>query len=130
MDLVYMPEVFIYGSFRSPQYRDYELSWNKEYLHNRKSSQTQWQRYPSEQPEQVTKETCHLCRETKRRSLAAYIRSKSRSDSNNGIHEEEEEEEEQEEKVTAGKGRDEVVDKKAINVEQNKSAKASAQDRK
>ncbi|XP_011154460.1 uncharacterized protein LOC105192195 [Harpegnathos saltator] len=130
MDLVYMPEVFIYGSFRSPQYRDYELSWNKEYLHNRKSSQTQWQRYPTEQSEQVTKETCHLCRETKRRSLAAYIRSKSRSDSNQGIHEEEEEEEAaaaivKEEDTVNG-------DKKAVNTERNKSAKTSrdAQERK
>ncbi|XP_032677499.1 uncharacterized protein LOC116847037 [Odontomachus brunneus] len=124
MDLVYMPEMFIYGSFRSPQYRDYELSWNKEYLHNRKLNQTQLQRYPPEQPDQVRKETCHLCRETKRRSLAAYIRSKSRSDSNHGIHEEEEEAEEVKEGETVDDG------KKVSNVEQNKSAKASCDARK
>lgn len=39
------------------------------------------------------KEHCHLCKESKRRSLGAYIKGKSRSISCNEIHEEEEEEE-------------------------------------
>lgn len=32
MDLVYMPEVMTYGSFRAPVYRDYEQPWNKNYF--------------------------------------------------------------------------------------------------
>lgn len=41
--------------------------------------------------QQQYKESCHLCKEMKRRNLAVYIRSKSRSDSSHGIYEEEEE---------------------------------------
>lgn len=40
---------------------------------------------------QLSKDNCHLCRESKRRSLAAYIRGKSRRNSCQEIHEEEEE---------------------------------------
>ncbi|KYM98143.1 hypothetical protein ALC62_11133 [Cyphomyrmex costatus] len=41
--------------------------------------------------QQQSKENCHFCKEMKRRNLAVYIRSKSRSDScHEGIQEEEE----------------------------------------
>ena len=29
MDLVYIPEVLTFGSFRNTQYRDYEQPWNR-----------------------------------------------------------------------------------------------------
>lgn len=32
MDLVYMPEIMTYGSFRAPALRDYEQPWNKNYF--------------------------------------------------------------------------------------------------
>lgn len=93
MDLVYIPEVLTYGSFRSPQYRDYEQPWNRDYFNYGKSTQLPCQR-PTQQNYQqklVSKENCYLCRESKRRSLAAYIRGKSRRNSCQEIHEEEEE---------------------------------------
>lgn len=95
MDLVYVPEVLTYGFYRAPQYRDYEQPWNKDYFNYGKSTQVHSQRAAQQQHEQkaVSKETCYLCRENKRRSLAAYIRGKSRSNSCHEIHEEEEEHE-------------------------------------
>ncbi|KAG7199239.1 hypothetical protein KM043_018108 [Ampulex compressa] len=81
-----------YGSFRSPQYRDYEQPWNKDYFNYGRSTQIQCQRSVQQHQQRVlSKENCHLCRESKRRSLAAYIRGKSRSNSCHEIHEEEEE---------------------------------------
>lgn len=57
--------------------------------------------------------------------MAAYIRSKSRSDSNHGIHEVEEEEEEDEDKVVVVKKGDAKTDgKKVVSAGQNKSSKA------
>lgn len=52
----------------------------------------------SQHHEQKTfsKDNCYLCRENKRRSLAAYIRGKSRRSSCHEIHEEEEEKVEEE----------------------------------
>ncbi|KAM0734758.1 hypothetical protein ACS0PU_011577 [Formica fusca] len=89
MDLVYIPEVFTYGYSRNPQYRDYELPWNKDYF---KCSSTRKSVESQRTTQQQSKESCHLCKEMKRRNLAVYIRSKSRSDScHEGIHEEEEE---------------------------------------
>ncbi|CAL1676084.1 unnamed protein product [Lasius platythorax] len=91
MDLVYIPEVFTYGYSRNPQYRDYEQPWNKDYF--KCSSSTRRKSVESQRTtQQQSKESCHLCKEMKRRNLAIYIRSKSRSDScHEGIHEEEEE---------------------------------------
>lgn len=59
-----------------------------------KSTQVHSQRLPQQHHEQkvLSKENCYLCRENKRRSLAAYIREKSRRNSCQQIHEEEEEE--------------------------------------
>jgi len=64
--------------------------------------------------QQQSKENCHLCKEMKRRNLAVYIRSKSRSDScHEGIHEEEEE--------------NDIMynERKVADADQNKSAKSS-----
>lgn len=93
MDLVYIPEVLTYGSFRNIQYRDYEQPWNKDYFNYGKSTQINYQRLPQQyyQQKPQSKDNCHLCRENKRRTLAAYIRGKSRKNSCNEIHEEEEE---------------------------------------
>jgi len=64
--------------------------------------------------QQQSKENCYLCKEMKRRNLAVYIRSKSRSDScHEGIHEEEEESD-----VTHS-------EKKTTDASQNKSLKSS-----
>ncbi|XP_018371098.1 PREDICTED: uncharacterized protein LOC108766352 isoform X2 [Trachymyrmex cornetzi] len=63
--------------------------------------------------QQQSKENCHLCKEMKRRNLAVYIRSKSRSDScHEGIQEEEE---------------NDVMynERKIVNADRNKSAKSS-----
>ncbi|XP_053978274.1 uncharacterized protein LOC128882106 [Hylaeus volcanicus] len=93
MDLVYVPEVLTYGFFRNQQYRDYEQPWNKDYFHNGRSTQSHCQRVLQQHHEQklLSKDNCHLCRESKRRSLAAYIKGKSRRSSCEEIHEEEEE---------------------------------------
>lgn len=93
MDLVYIPEVLTYGFFRAPQYRDYEQPWNRDYFSYDKSTQAHSQRLPQQHHEQklLSKENCYLCRENKRRRLAAYIRGKSRKSSCHEIHEEEEE---------------------------------------
>ncbi|CAK9817023.1 hypothetical protein ANTPLA_LOCUS9213 [Anthophora plagiata] len=93
MDLVYVPEVMTYGFFRAPQYRDYEQPWNENYFNCGKSTQMHSQRLQQQHYEQklLSKENCYLCRENKRRSLAAYIRGKSRRSSCQEIHEEEEE---------------------------------------
>ncbi|KZC09568.1 hypothetical protein WN55_00240 [Dufourea novaeangliae] len=93
MDLVYVPEVLTYGYLRSLSYRDYEQPWNTNYFNNGRSMQNYCQRLPQQHHEekQLSKENCHLCRESKRRSLAAYIRGKSRKSSCKEIHEEEEE---------------------------------------
>lgn len=62
--------------------------------------------------QQQSKESCHLCKEMKRRNLAVYIRSKSRNDScHEGIHEEEEENDAMH------------SEKNVANTNQNKSAK-------
>ncbi|XP_029039823.1 uncharacterized protein LOC114874582 [Osmia bicornis bicornis] len=93
MDLVYIPEVLTYGFFRAPQYRDYEQPWNTDYFSYDKSTQAHSQRLPQHhQQKLLSKDNCYLCRENKRRSLAAYIRGKSRKGSCHEIHEEEEEE--------------------------------------
>ncbi|KAI4490965.1 hypothetical protein M0802_010541 [Mischocyttarus mexicanus] len=110
MDLVYIPEVLTYGSFRSPLYHDFEQPWNKNYfghdrstksrgLQNKQREQQQQQQQqqiiPQEyhhQEEKKTSKNCHLCRENKRRSLAIYIREKSRRSICREIHEEIEEE--------------------------------------
>ncbi|GAB1866026.1 hypothetical protein CAJAP_07105 [Camponotus japonicus] len=109
MDLVYIPEVFTYGYSRNPQYRDYEQPWNKDYFKynsTRKSVENQ------RTMQQQSKESCHLCKEMKRRNLAVYIRSKSRNDScHEGIHEEEEENDAMH------------SEKNVANTNQNKSAK-------
>ncbi|XP_011631729.1 uncharacterized protein LOC105423624 [Pogonomyrmex barbatus] len=113
MDLVYIPEVFTYGYLRNAQYRDYEQPWNKDYFKcgsnsSRKTVENQ------RNVQQQSKENCHLCKEMKRRNLAVYIRSKSRSDScHEGIHEEEEE--------------NDVMscERKVVDVDKNKSAKSS-----
>ncbi|XP_012539959.1 uncharacterized protein LOC105838738 [Monomorium pharaonis] len=109
MDLVYIPEVFTYGYSRNPQYRDYEQPWNKDYFKCNSSKKSEAQR--SVQPQ--FKENCHLCKEMKRRNLAVYIRSKSRSDScHEGIEEEEEND------VTHN-------ERKVADADQNKPAKSS-----
>lgn len=105
MDLVYVPEVLNYGFLRSQPYRDYEQPWNTNYFDNGRSSQNHCQRLPQQQhheQKQLSKESCHLCRESKRRSLAAYIRGKSRRSSCQEIHEEEEEQDVREEIVNSG----------------------------
>ncbi|XP_012148735.2 uncharacterized protein LOC105663595 [Megachile rotundata] len=92
MDLVYIPEVLTYGFFRAPQYRDYEQPWNRDYFSYDKSTQAHSQRLPQHHEQKLlSKENCYLCRENKRRRLAAYIRGKSRKSSCHEIHEEEEE---------------------------------------
>lgn len=92
MDLIYVPEAMTCGFFRAPQYRDYEQPWNKDYFSYGKSTRVQSQRLPQHHEQKgLTKENCRLCKENKRRSLAAYIREKSRRDSCQEIHEEEEE---------------------------------------
>ncbi|KYQ56342.1 hypothetical protein ALC60_04749 [Trachymyrmex zeteki] len=106
MDLVYIPELFTYGYLRNPQYHDYEQSWNRDYskCDSRKSVENQ------RTVQQQSKENCHLCKEMKRRNLAVYIRSKSRSDScHEGIQEEEENDNE----------------RKIVDADRNKSAKSS-----
>ncbi|XP_076661821.1 uncharacterized protein LOC143365488 [Halictus rubicundus] len=95
MDLVYVPEVLNYGFLRGHSYRDYEQPWNTNYFNNNgRSSQNHCQRLSQQQQheqKQLSRESCHLCRESKRRRLAAYIRGKSRRSSCQEIHEEEEE---------------------------------------
>lgn len=91
MDLIYIPEAMTCGFIRAPQYRDYEQPWNKDYFNYGKSSRVQSQRFPQHHEQRGSKENCRLCKENKRRSLAAYIRGKSRRDSCQEIHEEEEE---------------------------------------
>lgn len=92
MDLVYMPEVLTYGSFRSSVYRDYEQPWNQDYFNYGKSSSAYCSRQ-QQMPKSTTqsKHNCHLCKESKRRSLAAYIKGKSRLNSCSEINEEEDE---------------------------------------
>ncbi|KAK2578703.1 hypothetical protein KPH14_011670 [Odynerus spinipes] len=111
MDLVYIPEVLTYGSFRNPQYHDYEQPWNRDCFGYGRSTSARCQRFQKKQqplPEhyqqrkQVSKENCHLCRESKRRSLALYIRGKSRQSSCQEIHEDIEEEKEEEEDEAIG----------------------------
>ncbi|XP_034948360.1 uncharacterized protein fok [Chelonus insularis] len=102
MDLVYMPEVLTYGSFRTPAYRDYEQPWNKNYFQYGKSFANQTTRQQQEQIQHhqsrtTHKENCYLCKESKRRALGSYIRRRSRTSSCNEIYEEEEEEEEEKE---------------------------------
>lgn len=64
--------------------------------------------------QQQSKENCHLCKEMKRRNLAVYIRSKSRSDScHEGINEEEEENDAM------------CNERKVADADRNKSAKSS-----
>ncbi|XP_035740895.1 uncharacterized protein LOC118449881 isoform X1 [Vespa mandarinia] len=117
MDLVYIPEVLTYGSFRSPLYQDYEQPWNKNYFGHEQSKsqrlqQKQQQPPPQEyyqQKKQITK-NCHLCRENKRRSLALYIREKSRRSSCQEIHEELEEIEEEEKEIIKNEKK-EITDK-------------------
>ncbi|XP_043274462.1 uncharacterized protein fok [Venturia canescens] len=92
MDLVYMPEVLTFGSFRAPVYRDYEQPWNRDYFNYGKSSlnncsrQQQAPKTPSQ-----SKHNCQLCKESKRRTLGAYIRGKPRLNSCSEISEEEDE---------------------------------------
>ncbi|KAH0564480.1 uncharacterized protein LOC123272439 [Cotesia glomerata] len=100
MDLVYMPEIMTYGSFRAPTLRDYEQPWNKNYFQYGKSPSNTTTRQQQEHLQQQLranskKEHCHLCKESKRRSLGAYIKGKGRSISCNEIHEEVEEEDEE-----------------------------------
>ncbi|XP_011692253.1 PREDICTED: uncharacterized protein LOC105452650 [Wasmannia auropunctata] len=112
MDLVYIPEVFTYGYSRNPQYRDYEQPWNRDYFKCGSSSRKSVENQRAVQ--QQSKENCHLCKEMKRRNLAVYIRSKSRSDScHEGINEEEEENDAM------------YNERKAGDAERNKSAKSS-----
>ncbi|XP_012339054.1 uncharacterized protein LOC105734838 [Apis florea] len=93
MDLIYVPEVLTYGFLRTPQYRDYEQPWNKDYFNSGKSTQIYSQRLLQQHHEQKTfsKENCYLCRENKRRILTTYIKGKLRRNSCQEIHEEEEE---------------------------------------
>ncbi|KYN13856.1 hypothetical protein ALC57_13930 [Trachymyrmex cornetzi] len=118
MDLVYIPELFTYGYLRNPQYHDYEQPWNRDYF-KCGSSKSRTFSLPQKSVEnqrtvqQQSKENCHLCKEMKRRNLAVYIRSKSRSDScHEGIQEEEE---------------NDVMynERKIVNADRNKSAKSS-----
>jgi len=99
MDLVYIPEVLTFGSFRNPQYRDYEQPWNNNYFNDGKTPVSTYRHHQIQQQQReaaaASKESCHLCRENKRRSLAAYIRGKTRNKSCSEICEENEEEEEQ-----------------------------------
>ncbi|KAK1126939.1 hypothetical protein K0M31_004554 [Melipona bicolor] len=90
MDLVYVPEVLTYGFFRAHQYPDYEQPWNKDYFNCGKSMQLHSQRSSHHEQKVLSKKHCYLCRENKRRSLATYIRAKSRRDSCQEIYEEEE----------------------------------------
>ncbi|XP_076246576.1 uncharacterized protein LOC143186732 [Calliopsis andreniformis] len=92
MDLVYASEVLTYGMFRNHQYRDYEQPWNNDYFNNGRSTQNYCHRLPQQHHErkELSRENCHLCRESKRRSLAVYIRGKSRRSTCEEIHEEEE----------------------------------------
>ncbi|XP_058804762.1 uncharacterized protein LOC131671945 [Phymastichus coffea] len=96
MDLVYIPEVLTFGSFRSPQYRDYEQPWNRNYFDEGKTASYHHHRQQQQKQQQLhvssNKDSCHLCKENKRRSLAAYIRGKSRNNSCSEICEETEEE--------------------------------------
>ncbi|KAI4478971.1 PREDICTED: uncharacterized protein LOC106791847 [Polistes canadensis] len=110
MDLVYIPEVLTYGSFRSPLYHDFEQPWNKNYFGHDRST-TRCQRLQNTQKQQIipqeyhqqegkkTSKNCHLCRENKRRSLALYIRTKSRKSFCREIHEEVEEIEDEENQI-------------------------------
>lgn len=60
-----------------------------------------------------SKDNCHLCKESRRRRLAAYIRGKSRLNSCSEVHEEEDE----------AADRDEPIDKKDIENSDCKSQK-------
>lgn len=80
-------------------------------------------RYQQEQLQQQIrassqKEHCQLCKESKRRSLGAYIRGKSRSTSCSEIHEEEEEETQDQ---TDGKNENNKTDKAQENKKPIKS---------
>lgn len=63
------------------------------------------------------KENCHLCKESKRRTLGAYIRGKSRTTSCSEIHEEEEEGEEEETGENEGNNKTDIIKKKETKTE-------------
>ncbi|XP_043525746.1 uncharacterized protein LOC122536975 [Frieseomelitta varia] len=90
MDLVYVPAAMNYSDYRNYQYPDFEQPWNEDYFNCGKSRQVHSQRSLHHEQKVHSKKNCHLCRENKRRSLATYIREKSRRDSCQEIHEEEE----------------------------------------
>ncbi|XP_046736149.1 X-linked retinitis pigmentosa GTPase regulator-interacting protein 1-like [Diprion similis] len=111
MDLVYMPEALSYGSLRHPQYRDYEQPWNKDYFNYGKSTTKTKNQQRQQLQKSTSKVPCSLCKENKRRTLAAYIRGKARSNSCSEIHEEIEEDairEEEEEEDEEGEEKEEV----------------------
>ncbi|XP_015604095.1 uncharacterized protein LOC107271962 [Cephus cinctus] len=89
MDLIYVPEILSYGSLRYHHYRDFDKPWNRDYYSYDNSTPTN-QRMVQEQRTSTSKDSCQLCRESKRRSLAEYIRRKTRQNSCTGIHEEDE----------------------------------------
>ncbi|KAL7287853.1 hypothetical protein TKK_0017920 [Trichogramma kaykai] len=104
MDLVYIPEILIHGSFRNPAARDYEMPWNENYFTQNKKYAPQPKLTAEQRHHQMKmlqakppakKVKCDLCKEAKRRSLATYIRGKSRNSSCGNICEEQEEEEEE-----------------------------------
>ncbi|XP_014214328.1 uncharacterized protein LOC106643628 [Copidosoma floridanum] len=104
MDLVYIPDVLTFGFFRNPQYRDYEQSWNSNYFSNDKNANRhnrQQQQQKQRRDGSSSKESCQLCQENKRRSLAAYIRNKSRNKPCSEICEEVEEEVQEETDVAS-----------------------------
>ncbi|XP_015510827.1 uncharacterized protein LOC107217708 [Neodiprion lecontei] len=118
MDLVYMPEALSYGSLRHPQYRDYEQPWNKDYFNYGKSTTKAKNQQRQQLQKTTSKVPCSLCKENKRRTLAAYIRGKARNNSCSEIHEEIEEdeirEEEEEEEDVPRCGDDEESQEKTV----------------
>ncbi|XP_012280719.1 uncharacterized protein LOC105699890 [Orussus abietinus] len=103
MDLVYIPEVLSYGCLRNVQYRDYEQPWNRDYFDDGRTvsvvsqRQQQYQHHSHNQQQQrsQSKDQCQLCKESKMRSLAAYIRGKTRKSSCTEIYEADEDVEEE-----------------------------------
>ncbi|XP_046398398.1 uncharacterized protein LOC124165136 [Ischnura elegans] len=119
MDLMYLPDAFTFHVIRSPAYdaREYlDAAWEEEEERLRRqrrnsggSSKGKKGKSPpctKSAPTEVTRsggqhkkssggrDACPMCKERKRRTLATYIRTKSRQDSECTIEEEEEGEEE------------------------------------
>ncbi|XP_071450522.1 uncharacterized protein [Hetaerina americana] len=110
MDLMYLPDAFTFHVIRSPAYdaRDYlDAAWEEEEERKRRrqkggqqkdkggvasANATEMANRSGHQKKSPSagKDACPMCKERRRRTLATYIRTKSRQDSERTIEEEEE----------------------------------------